>query len=592
MYRTHTCGDLNSKFEGKEITLAGWVHRRRDHGELIFVDLRDHYGLTQVAFDPTLAKEAHGKAEHIRSEWVIQVTGKVRRRPAGQENTSMATGDIELEVHEMKVLSESKTPPFEIDLDKKVNEEVRLHYRYLDLRKERMHENIVFRSKLAKFIRDFYADNSFVEIETPILIKGTPEGSREYLVPSRVYQGEFFVLPQSPQQLKQLSMVAGFDRYFQLAKCFRDEDLRGDRQPEFTQVDVEMSFVDQEDVIELHEKLALQIVQKFAPEKKLKFTPFHRMTYQEAMEKYGSDKPDLRFDLQIADVTDLLKNCEFKVFSTIANSPKGTVRALRIPCGDAVITRKDIEDLTKLAQDHGAKGLAYVQLREEGATGPVAKFLNESELKAVFERVGAQTGDIIFFGADKFEKALNPLGQVRLQCARLLKIVDDNLYAFAWVTEFPAFEEGDDGSVSATHHPFTRAFPEDLEKYENGDLTKIRSYAYDLVLNGVELGGGSIRIHERDLQEKMFQLMKIGPEEQERKFGHLLRAFEYGAPPHGGLAFGFDRLIMLLRGEPNIREVMAFPKDSKAKDVMLGAPSPMPKAQLDELGIEIKELEV
>ena len=588
MYRTHNCNELRRSDTEKQVTLSGWVHRRRDHGDLIFVDLRDRYGFTQVSFDPSIAKGAHGKAEKIRPEWVIKVTGKVIARPEGQENKNMDTGEIELEVTDIEILNTSQTPPFEIDQDKKINEEVRYKYRYLDLRKDRMRENIIFRSKLAKFVRDFYEEKDFLDIETPVMIKGTPEGSREYLVPSRVYPGEFFVLPQSPQQIKQLCMVAGFDKYFQIAKCFRDEDLRGDRQPEFTQIDVEMSFVDQEDIISLHEELFIEICKKFAPEKKLTFSPFKRITWQEAMEKYGSDKPDLRFDLGIQDVTDIVKNCEFKVFSSIANSENGTVRTLKIPGGDEKLTRKDIDELTKLAQEHGAKGLAYLQVREEGLSGPVAKFLSTEELEMIKKRGNAEVGDILFFGADKFEKAVIPLGQVRLKCAEIMGLRNEEEFAFVWVTDFPMFEKNDEGIISASHHPFTRPFEDDLESHQSGDVTKIRSYAYDLALNGTELGGGSVRIHEKDLQEKMFDLMKISKEDADKKFGHMIKAFEYGAPPHAGIAFGFDRIVMLLRNEPNIREVIAFPKDSKSKDLMLGAPSTMPDEQLDELGIEIK----
>ena len=586
MYRTHTCNDLRKSDVGTEVTLSGWVNRRRDHGDLIFIDLRDRYGITQVSFDPSVNKDAHHEAELIRPEWVIQVTGKVIARPEGQENTSMETGEVELEVTTVKVLSKSKTPPFEIDTDKQINEEVRLKYRYLDLRRERMRDNILFRSKLTNFVRNFYEQNDFVDIETPIMIKGTPEGSREYLVPSREYPGEFFVLPQSPQQLKQLSMVAGFDKYFQIAKCFRDEDLRGDRQPEFTQIDVEMSFVNQEDIMDLHEKLFIEITEKFAEGKTLKYKPFKRVTWQEAMEKYGSDKPDLRFDLEIKDVTDLVKDCGFKVFSAAP-----TVRAMRVPGGDEAFTRKDIDNLTKLAQIHGAKGLAYYQVRDGEKAGPVANNLTEAELDSIVERVGAEKGDIIFFGADKFMNALEPLGHVRNDVAKRMNLIDENEFAFVWVVDFPAFEQKDDGSIVAVHHPFTMAYEEDLEKYADGDRTQIRSHAYDLALNGVELGGGSIRIHDKDLQVKMFDLMNIGEEEQQMKFGHLLQAFEYGAPPHGGIAFGLDRMIMLLRDEPNIREVIPFPKDQKSKDLMLGAPSPMPEAQLDELGIAIQEKE-
>ncbi len=587
MYRTHSCNELTKQEIGTEIILSWWINRRRDHWELIFVDLRDKDGLTQISFDPTINKEAHAIAETIRPEWVIKVTGTVKARPEGQSNKKMDTGEIEIVATSLEVLSKSKTPPFEIDSDQNINEEVRLQYRYLDLRKERMKNNIIFRSKLTKFVRDFYDDKDFLDIETPILIKGTPEWSRDYLVPSRMYPGEFFVLPQSPQQLKQLSMVAGFDKYFQIAKCFRDEDLRWDRQPEFTQIDVEMSFITQEEIINLHEELFVKMVEKFAPEKTLKFSPFKRMTYKEAMEKYGSDKPDLRFDLEIADVTDIVKNCGFKVFASIANSAEGTVRALKIPKWDTVLTRKDINELTKSAQDMGAKWLAYVQIKEDWPSGPVAKFLSKEELDEVFKLTNAEVWDIIFFGADNYENALIPLGQVRIECAKKLWLINDKELAFVWVTDFPAFEKNSEWIMTSVHHPFTKMYADDLEKYADNDKTKIRSYAYDLALNGVELWGGSLRIHNKDEQEKVFDLMWISKEEAQTKFGHLLKAFEYGAPPHGGIAFGLDRIIMLFRNEPNIREVIAFPKDQKSKDTMLGAPSPMPTAQLDELGLKI-----
>jgi aspartyl-tRNA synthetase len=591
MYRTHHCNELRKTDKDKTITLSGWVHRRRDHGDLIFIDLRDRYGYTQVSFDPSITQEAHKIAETVRSEWVIQIEGKVIPRPEGQQNKNMDTGDIEVEVSKIKILNTSKTPPFEIDQDKKINEEVRFQYRYLDLRKQRMKENIIFRSKITKFIRDFYEKQDFIDIETPLMIKGTPEGSREYLVPSRMYPGEFFVLPQSPQQLKQMCMLAGFDKYFQIAKCFRDEDLRGDRQPEFTQIDVEMSFVSQEDILILHEELFHDICKQFSKDKKLTFSPFKRITWQESMEKYGTDKPDLRFDLEIQDISDIVKNCEFKVFSSIAQSKNGTVRTLKIPGGDEKITRKKINNLTKLAQDHGAKGLAFLQVREEGLSGPVAKFLSEDELKQIINQTDAKTGDVLFFAADNFQKALIPLGQVRKACAEIIEIIPQDELAFAWVTDFPLFEKNDEGVISAAHHPFTRPIEKDLQEYENTDITKILSYSYDLTLNGTELGGGSVRIHEKDLQEKIFKLMKISQEDYTQKFGHILQAFEYGAPPHAGIAFGLDRLIMLMRNEPNIREVIAFPKDSKSKDLMLKAPSPMPQSQLDELGIQIQENE-
>lgn len=588
MYRTHTCWELTKKDIWKEITLAWWVHRRRDHWDIVFIDLRDRYWLTQVVFDPSAEKKAHEKSQHLRIEYVVKATWKVRPRPAWEENSNFITWDIEVLISDVEILSEAKNPPFEIDQEKPVWEEIRLKYRYLDLRRERMRENIIFRSRLAKFVRDFYEKEWFLDIETPILIKWTPEWSREYLVPSRIYPWTFFVLPQSPQQLKQLSMVAWFDKYFQLAKCFRDEDQRWDRQPEFTQIDVEMSFVEQEDVISLHEKLVLWICENFAKDKKLKFKPFNRITYKDAMEKYGSDKPDLRFDLEIQDVTDIVKNCWFKVFSGPANSEDWCVRALLVPWWDK-FTRKEIDDLTKHAQDHWAKWLAYIQIREWEISWPVAKFLTEEELKWIVKKLWWKVWDIIFFWADKFVKACEALWAVRLKVAEMMWLRDPWVFAFTWVTAFPAFEKNEQWEVSAVHHPFTRPIPEDLKAHENWDLTKIRSYAYDLVLNWTELWWGSIRIHERDLQKKMFDLMKIWDEEQQRKFGHLLEAFDYWAPPHWWIAFWFDRIVMLLRNEPNIREIMIFPKDQKSKDLMLWAPGKMPDSQLEELWLKIMD---
>lgn len=585
-YRTHTCWELTSKDIWKEIILSWWVHRRRDHWDIVFIDLRDRYWLTQVVFDPSVYNESHKKSHNIRIEYVIKIVWKVRKRPEWEENKNFITWEIEIIVSDVIVLSEAKNPPFEIDQEKLVWEEIRLKYRYLDIRRDRMRDNIIFRSKLDKFIRDFYDKEWFLNVETPILIKWTPEWSREYLVPSRIYPWTFFVLPQSPQQLKQLSMVAWLDRYFQMAKCFRDEDQRGDRQPEFTQIDVEMSFIEQEDIIQIHEKLMIEMCENFANNKILKFKPFKRITYKDAMEKYWSDKPDLRFDLEIKDITDIVKNCWFKVFSSPANSDNWCVRALLVPWWDK-FTRKEIDDLTKHAQDHWAKWLAYIQIREWEITGPVAKFLTENELHEIIERLWWKIWDIIFFWADRFTKVCDALWAVRLKVGEMMNLRDKNVFAFAWITEFPAFEKDDKWSISAVHHPFTRPIIEDLEKCETWDLTKIRSYAYDLVLNWVELWWGSIRIHEKDLQKRMFDLMNIWEDEQNRKFWHLLEAFEYGAPPHGWLAFWFDRILMLFLWEPNIREVMAFPKDQKSKDLMLWAPWKMPDKQIEELWLKI-----
>ena len=592
MYRTNTCDELTSKNIWEKVSLSAWVYHRRDHWDLIFVDLRDRYWITQIAFDPSDFPEAHKLAHTLRSEFVIKISWIVRSRPDWQSNKKLKTWEIEVLVSELEILNKSKTPPFEIDQNKNVNEELRLKYRYLDLRRDKMRKNLFFRSKLTKFVRDFYDENWFLDIETPIMIKWTPEGSREYLVPSRIYPWSFFVLPQSPQQLKQLLMVAWVDKYFQIAKCFRDEDLRGDRQPEFTQIDVEMSFVEQEEIINLHEKLFIKMVEKFAWEKELLFKPFKRITYLEAMEKYWSDKPDLRFDLEIKDVSEIVKNCGFKVFSGPAKDKKWCVRALNVTWWDK-FTRKEIDLLTKHAQDNWAKWLAYIQVREEWPTGPVAKFLSEEELTSIVKEVDAKVWDIIFFWADKFLKVCDALWAVRLKVAEMLWLRDDKKLAFVWVVDFPAFEENEQWQISAVHHPFTRAFSEDLKEYENWDLTKIRSNAYDLALNWSELWGGSVRIHERDLQEKMFKLMNIWKEEQQEKFWHILEAFEYWAPPHAGIAFWLDRILMILLDEENIREVMAFPKDQKSKDLMLWAPSKMPNEQLEELWLEIiEELEI
>lgn len=582
MYRSHTCNDLTNVDAGKEVTLSGWVNRRRDHGGVIFVDLRDRYGVTQIVSDPENFKEAHEALDGVRSEYVVKITGKVSERPAGQENKDLNTGGIEVVVTSLEVLNAAKTPPFEIDQDKEVGEDIRLKYRYLDLRRDRMKNNIVLRAQMVKAIRDYMEKHDFLEIETPILVKGTPEGSREYLVPSRIYPGTFYVLPQSPQQMKQLLMVAGMDRYFQIARCFRDEDQRGDRQPEFTQLDIEMSFVEEEDVMSLNEELLIELVGKFAPSKKIKETPFPRMTYHDAMNTYGSDKPDVRFDMPFVDVSDIAEGCEFSVFNGAVNAG-GVVKALRVE-GGAQFTRKEIDQFTEVAKIYKAKGLAYIFVEEEGVRSPIAKFFKDEEMKEIVERSGAKVGDIVFFAADEFEIACESLGYVRLAVAEKLGLRDPNLFAFCWVTDFPMFEHDDDMGFQAMHHPFTS--PKRIEDMENNP-EKALAKAYDVVLNGSEIGGGSIRIHDRAMQKRVFDVLGISDEDAERRFGHMLNAFEYGAPPHGGIAWGIDRLVMIFANEPNIREVIAFPKDQKAKDLMLGAPSEMPTAQLDELSIKV-----
>jgi len=585
MYRTHTCNQLTLKNKNEKIILSGWVHRRRDHGGLIFIDLRDRYGLTQIVFDPTEFSDAHKIAETVRSEYVLKIQGTVRPRLEGAENKNLATGEIEILVNEIQILNKAITPPFEIDQDKKVNEEVRLSYRYLDLRRERLKNNILMRHKIIKMIRDFMDSRDFVEIETPILVKGTPEGSREYLVPSRLYPGNFYVLPQSPQQLKQLLMVGGMDRYFQIARCFRDEDQRGDRQPEFTQFDVEMSFVEQEDVMEWTDELLKKIVTELYPQKKLKFTDFPRLTYEEAMNKYGSDKPDVRFGLEFVDLSEIGEKSGFQVFQKAVKNG-GTIKAICVPNG-AEFTRKEIDELTRVATNNGAKGLAYITMKEDGPASPILKFLGEAEIKIILEKTEAQTGDIIFFGADSFQVVCESLDKVRLALRDKLQLVDENELAFLWVTDFPMFEVSKEtGELSACHHPFTRPNNSDIELLKT-DPVKARSVAYDIVCNGSEIGGGSLRIHEKDLQARIFDVLKISKADTEKRFGHMLKAFEYGAPPHGGIAWGLDRLVMILQNEPNIREVIPFPKDQKAKDLMLGAPSEMPTEQVEELGIQV-----
>jgi aspartyl-tRNA synthetase len=583
MHRTHLLSSLSIKDVGKSVTLCGWVHRRRDHGGIIFIDLRDHYGLTQICSDPVNHKEAHDSLDRARSEFVLKIEGTVRARPQGQENKNLKTGEIEVVVKKAIVLSTSEPLPFEIDQDKEVSEEVRLKYRYLDLRRERMKNNVIRRHQIIKFIRDFFDKEDFIEVETPILIKGTPEGSREYIVPSRIHSGNFYVLPQSPQQLKQLLMIASFDKYFQIARCFRDEDQRGDRQPEFTQLDVEMSFVEMDDIIELNEKLMKSILKKFAVGKKV--TKFIHLTYEEAMNDYGVDKPDLRFGLKITDISDAVKNCEFKVFKdTVAGG--GVVKALKVD-GAASFTRKQLDDLEVLAKENGAKGLAYLVLENDGYKSPIVKFFKKEELDKIVKICGAKKGDVVFFAADKWLKCCKILGVVRLAAADYLKLKDDNVYALCWVKNFPLFEYNEEEKkLDAVHHPFTAPLDEHIDILEKNP-ENVLSKSYDIVLNGVEIGGGSIRIYDRNLQARVFKILGISDVDAEARFGHMLKAFNYGAPPHGGIAWGLDRFIMIIQGEPNIREVIPFPKDQRARDLMLGAPSPVAQKTLDELNVKI-----
>jgi aspartyl-tRNA synthetase len=585
---------LRAEHEGQEVTLAGWVHRRRDHGSLIFIDLRDHDGIAQVVFNPKQAEEAHTVASEVRNEYVIQVRGRVGRRPPGTENRNMATGEIEVHAQSATLLSPSKTPPFYINEETEVDDLLRLHYRYLDLRRERMHRNIVFRHKVVQFIRNFLSERGFVEVETPILIKSTPEGARDYLVPSRVNPGRFYALPQSPQQLKQLLMVAGFERYFQIAHCFRDEDLRADRQPEFTQLDIEMSFIDEEDMLRLMEDLHTAMVETLRPDLRLN-KPFPRLAYAEAMRRFGSDKPDLRYGMELVDVSDLLAESEFGVFrETLAAG--GVVRGICVP-GGAVFSRRQIDELTEFVKTVGGKGLISIGLTGEGPVeeltaddfhSPVHRYLRLEEVRTIAARAGASRGDLLIIVADQEARASQVLDGMRREMARRLNLIDEGFLAFCFITGFPLVEWNEaEERWDAVHHPFTSPKEEDLPLMDS-DPGRVRARAYDLVCNGWEIAGGSIRIHRRDVQEKMFSLLRIAPEEAQERFGHMLEAFEYGAPPHGGIATGLDRTVMLLAGERDIREVIAFPKTKTASDPLFGAPSTVSEAQLKELHIALR----
>jgi aspartyl-tRNA synthetase len=586
--RTHSCGELTAKHAKKSVTLCGWVNTRRDHGGLIFFDLRDRYGLTQIVFHPETHNDIFALAETVRPEWVLQVEGTVDKRTKDAVNPKMATGDIEVTVTKLTILNKAKTPPFEIDSPKEVNEELRLQYRYLDMRTARMQKNIVLRSKIFQIIRRYFTSKDCLEIDTPCLIKGTPEGAREYIVPSRVYPGTFFVLPQSPQQLKQLCMVGGLDRYFQIARCFRDEDLRGDRQPEFLQLDFEMSFPKQEDVQEIIEGSIVEIIKECST-KKIKGGTVPKYTWKHMMDTYGSDKPDLRFDLPIVDITPLIKGCGFKVFEDALSLKNGTVRALCVP-GGAVLSRSEIDAWTVIVRELKAKGLAYILFKEDGPQSPLLKFFAPGFLEKLEKATGAKKGDALFFGADVYKIVCASLGRIRAEAAKRFKLIDETTHSLFWVTNFPMFEENDDGTLTFSHHPFTSPNMDEW-KHRKEEPLKVHSICYDLVLDGYELGSGSIRIHDPVLQAEVFEMLGINAEDQERRFGHMLRAFEYGAPPHGGFAYGIDRVVMILAGEPNIREVTPFPKDQKAKDLLLGAPSPVPPAQLKELRLKMEENE-
>jgi aspartyl-tRNA synthetase len=583
-YRTRSAGELRAQNVGEEVRLAGWVHRRRDHGGLIFIDLRDRCGITQVTFDPDRA-EVFVAAEGLRPEWSISVEGEVVRRPAGNENPDLPTGEVEVEATGLAVLNESETPPFEIDRDRPVDELLRLRYRYLDLRRPRVRDNIVFRHRVVKHMRDYLDERGFIEIETPLLTRSTPEGARDYLVPSRLYPGQFYALPQSPQQFKQLLMVAGFERYFQIARALRDEDQRGDRQPEHTQLDLEMSYTTQQEILDLVEGLYVEIVEQLT-DKKIFEKPFPRLSYAEAKDRFGSDKPDIRFGLELADISDVACSSEFKVFRGAVESG-GSVRGISVG-GLGALSRRELDELTAVAATGGARGLAHLRVEEDGLTGPVAKFFSPEEQAALRERLGAEHGDYMFFVADKDAVVFESLNRLRLHLRDELGLADSDVLGLCWVTDFPLFDwNEDEGRIEPMHHMFTMPREEDLPLLVSDPL-KVVGQLYDLVANGVELASGSIRIHRPDLQQKVFDVIGIGPEEAESRFGAILTAFRYGAPPHGGIAPGVDRLIMVLRDQPNIREVMAFPKTQAARDEMMDAPGPVAEGQLEELHIAVR----
>ncbi len=582
--RTHTCGELRETHAGAVVTLTGWVDSRRDLGGLIFIYLRDRYGKTQVVFNPQTSAAVHERASELRTEFVIAVTGRVEARPAGQANAHLPTGAIDVIATELAILNKAETTPFAIADEVNAQEELRLQYRYLDLRRPRMQANLLLRHKMYLLARTYFDRLGFVEVETPVLMKSTPEGARDYLVPSRVHHGKFYALPQSPQTYKQILMVAGMDRYFQIVKCFRDEDLRADRQPEFTQIDVEMSFVEEADVQAVVEGL---MAVYFKEIKGIDIPrPFPRLSYREAMERYGSDKPDLRFGLRFSSVTDRVRDCGFKVFADVVRS--GGVVAGFVAPGCGSYSRSQLDGLTDLAKSLGAGGLVWMRVGQDAVESPVAKFLGPELSRAIADDLHAAAGDLILLVSDTWHKAYNILGALRLEMGRRLNLIDENAYSILWVTEFPMFEyDATEKRYAAMHHPFTSPLPDDTGRLES-DPASVRARAYDLVLNGCEIAGGSIRIHDRALQSRVFSLLGIGEEQAKRKFGFLLDAFRYGAPPHGGIAFGFDRICMLLAGESSIRDVIAFPKTTSATSLMDDAPSDVDPDQLKELHIAIR----
>jgi len=579
--RTHYCGNVDVTITGQEVILMGWVHRRRDHGGVIFVDLRDREGIVQIVFNPDAA-EAHKEAHKIRSEFVLAVKGKVRRRPEGMDNPDLKTGQIEVLVSELEIMNESKTPPFSFD-DDEISENIRLKYRYLDLRRPAIQKNLFLRSKLAAATRRYFEDNGFIEVETPFLGKSTPEGARDYLVPSRIYKGMFYALPQSPQIFKQLLMVSGFDRYYQIVKCFRDEDLRADRQPEFTQIDVEMSFITEEDIMNMMEGL-MKTIFKACLDKDITL-PLPRLTYADAISRYGKDNPDVRFGMEIVDLTNIVKDSGFKLFAEVAASG-GVIKAIKAEQPTS-LSRKDLDGLKDVVAIYGAKGLAWAKVNASDWTSPIFKFLKPEEVEGIIKVMNAKEGDIIFFVADTSKIVADSLGNLRLYLGKKLNLIDPDALAFTWITEFPLMEYSEtEKRFVSTHHPFTSPFLEDLPLMTT-DPGKVRARAYDLVLNGSEIGGGSIRIHHKDVQSQVFSALKLNDEEAKLKFGFLLDALEYGAPPHGGLAFGLDRLTMIMTKAESIRDVIAFPKTQKAACLMTDAPSRVSIEQLMELSLKI-----
>ncbi len=586
MYKTHTCGELRKKHDGMIVILAGWVHRRRDHGGVTFIDLRDRFGLVQIVANPALSPEAHQALAPVRSEWVIQVEGRVNERPAGMINKDLDTGEIEILVESVRILNPSKTPPIYINKENEIDEQTRLRYRYLDLRREKMRQNLILRYKVVKYIRDFLDERAFLEIETPILFKTTPEGARDYLVPSRVHPGEFYALPQSPQQLKQLLMVAGVERYFQIARCFRDEDQRGDRQPEFTQLDLEMSFVEREDIMNLAEELFTNLVKDIVPEKRIFKTPWPRLSYQEVMTRFGKDNPDIRFGMDLIDLTDLAIESEFRVFQDVY-SRGGHIRGIKAE-GLGNYSRKQIEELTEYVKQFKAKGLAYLAMTTKGEQrSSFAKYLPDGVLQRIIDRFEVKSGDLVLIVADQPTIVFESLGRLREYLGDHLGLRNPDVLGFCWVVDFPfVMWNEEEQRWDPSHHLFTSPMEEDIPLLDK-DPGAARGQQYDMVLNGFEVGGGSIRIHNRDLQAKVFNLIGLDSEVAQRRFGHMLEAFEYGTPPHGGIAPGIDRICMILAGEPNIREVIAFPKNQAARDVMGNAPSPVQSEQLKELHIKL-----